>query len=91
MKYRSRPDIAADILRIAQDGSIKTRIMYTAFLSFPQLKEYLALLIDAGLLDYLKEEKKYYTTKKGIQFLKMYAEVGGMLSVREKKVGIFKT
>ena len=44
MKYRSRTDIAAAILEIALDGSIKTKITYRAFLSFPQLKEYLSVL-----------------------------------------------
>jgi predicted transcriptional regulator len=68
-------DIAAAILKIAQGGSLKTRIMYSAFLSFPQLKEYLELLTDQGLLEHVKEEKIYSTTEKGRRFLKMYGEV----------------
>jgi predicted transcriptional regulator len=79
VKYRSRMDIAAAILDIAQGGAIKTRIMYRAFLSFPQLKEYLELLLDGGLLQYVEEEKEYYTTEKGRHFLKMYKEVGQMI------------
>jgi predicted transcriptional regulator len=79
VKYRSRMDIAAAILEIAQGGAIKTRIMYRAFLSFPQLKEYLELLLDGGLLEYVPEEKEYYTTEKGKHFLKMYKEVGQMI------------
>lgn len=88
MKYRSRMDIAAAILEIAQGGAIKTRIMYKAFLSFPQLKEYLELLLDGGLLEYSEEEKEYYTTEKGKQFLKMYKEVGQMIfpGARKKKI-----
>ena len=88
MKYRSRMDIAAAILEIAQGGAIKTRIMYKAFLSFPQLKEYLELLLDGGLLEYAEEEKEYYTTEKGKQFLKMYKDVGKMIfpGARKKKV-----
>ena len=35
MKYRSRMDIASEILEIAEGGALKTRIMYSAFLSFP--------------------------------------------------------
>lgn len=88
MKYRSRMDIAADVLEVAQGGAIKTRIMYKAFLSFPQLKEYLELLQDGGLLDYVAEEKEYYTTEKGRQFLKMYKDVGQMIfpGARKKKI-----
>lgn len=79
MKYRSRTDIAAAILEIALDGSIKTRIMYKAFLSFPQLKEYLAVLEAKGLLEHIAVDREYRTTDKGKQFLKMYKDVGHMI------------
>lgn len=79
MKYRSRTDIAAAILEIALDGSIKTRIMYKAFLSFPQLKEYLAVLEQKGLLEHIAIDREYRTTDKGKQFLKMYKDVGHMI------------
>lgn len=85
MKYRSRTDIVADVLRIAQDGAIKTRIMYRSFLSFPQLKEYLELLTDGGLLEYSKEERKYYSTEKGRHFLKIYEDVWQAISPKESK------
>lgn len=76
MKYRSRMDIAAAILDVAQGGALKTKIMYTAFLSSPQLKEYLDLLTEQGLLEYASEDRAYATTEKGMRFLKMYKEVG---------------
>lgn len=44
MKYRSRTDIVSEILEAAQGGTSKTKIMYKAFLSYAQLKEYLAVL-----------------------------------------------
>lgn len=91
MKYRSRMDIAAAILEIALGGAIKTRIMYRAFLSFPQLKEYLELLLDGGLLEHKPEERLYRTTEKGKQFLKMYREVGQMIfpAYSKKKKVVF--
>jgi predicted transcriptional regulator len=79
VKYRSRTDIAAAILEIAVDGAIKTKIMYKAFLSFPQLKEYLSVLEEKGLLEYLSTDHEYRTTDKGKQFLKMYKDVGQMI------------
>lgn len=72
-------DIAAAILDIANGGSIKTRIMYKAFLSFPQLNEYLNVLSDGGLLEFSKEDRLYNTTEKGRRFLKMYREVDAMV------------
>jgi predicted transcriptional regulator len=79
MRYRSRMDIASDMLRITNDGAIKTRIMYSAFLSFPQLREYLGLLQDRGLVDHVAKDRTYHTTDKGRRFLKMYDEVGKVL------------
>jgi predicted transcriptional regulator len=79
VKYRSRTDIAAAILEIAVDGAIKTKIMYKAFLSFPQLKEYLGVLMAKGLLEYVASDREYRTTDKGKQFMKLYKEVGHMI------------
>lgn len=75
MKYRSRTDIAAAILEIAKNGTLKTTIMYKAFLSYPQLKEYLELLTDGELLEYSKENKEYRTTERGRHFIKICGEM----------------
>ncbi|MEO9295819.1 MAG: winged helix-turn-helix domain-containing protein [Nitrososphaera sp.] len=91
MKYRSRMDIAAAILDVAQGGALKTKIMYTAFLSSPQLKEYLDLLTEQGLLEYASEDRAYATTEKGMRFLKMYKEVGqAVFPVNKAKESIRK-
>lgn len=79
MKYRSRTDIAAAILEIALDGAIKTKIMYKAFLSFPQLKEYLGLLEERGLLLHVVGDQEYRTTDKGKEFLKMYKDISQIM------------
>jgi predicted transcriptional regulator len=50
MKYRSRTEIVSNILDATNGGAIKTKIMYTAFLSYAQLKEYLSVLIINNLM-----------------------------------------
>lgn len=85
MQYRSRNDIAAAILEIALEGAIKTKIMYKAFLSFPQLKEYLSVLNERKLLEYNSTDRSYYTTPKGKYFLKTYSEVGSLLAQPRQK------
>jgi predicted transcriptional regulator len=75
MKYRSRTEIAAAILEAANGGATKTKIMYKAFLSYAQLKEYLSVLHDNGLLEHNEEEQKYKTTGKGIKFLGIYSQM----------------
>jgi len=80
MKYRSRTDIVATILEAANGGATKTRIMYKAYLSYAQLKEYLSILTENGLLDYEEGELKYKTTEKGIRFMNTYDQIGHMVS-----------
>ena len=81
MKYRSRTDIVATILDAANGGSSKTKIMYKAYLSYAQLKEYLEVLVENGLLEYEEGELKYKTTERGIRFMKTYNEIGEMVSL----------
>jgi len=71
-KYRSRADIAKDILDAANGGRTKTKIMYKAYLSYTQLKEYLSMLIENGLIKYDSSEMTFTTTAKGLQYLKVY-------------------
>jgi predicted transcriptional regulator len=78
MKYRSRTEIAAAILEAANGGATKTKIMYKAFLSYAQLKEYLAILHDNGLLEHNREEQKYKTTGKGIKYLGVYSQMDAL-------------
>lgn len=87
MKYRSRTDITAQILEAANGGVTKTKIMYKAFLSYAQLKEYLTVLMENGLLEYIEGEQIYRTTEKGNRFLKIYNQIGEYVSadVSEKK------
>lgn len=88
MKYRSRTEIVAMILEAANGGATKTRIMYKAFLSYAQLREYLSVLIENNLLEYLEGSQTYKTTEKGLNFLKMHSEIGELLqtSIKESRI-----
>jgi len=85
MKYRSRTEIVAMILEAANGGATKTRIMYKAFLSYAQLREYLSVLIENNLLEYLEGSQTYKTTEKGLNFLKMHSEIGELLQTSIKE------
>jgi len=88
MKYRSRTEIVAMILEAGNGGATKTRIMYKAFLSYAQLREYLSVLIENNLLEYLEGSQTYKTTEKGLNFLKMHNEIGELLqtSMKEQRI-----
>ncbi|MDW0135937.1 MAG: winged helix-turn-helix domain-containing protein [Nitrososphaeraceae archaeon] len=88
MKYRSRTEIVSIVLEAANGGATKTKIMYKAFLSYAQLREYLSLLIENNLLEYLEGMQTYKTTEKGFKLLKMHNEIGELLHspARESRI-----
>ncbi|MDN5846887.1 MAG: winged helix-turn-helix domain-containing protein [Candidatus Nitrosocosmicus sp.] len=85
MKYRSRTEIVAMILDAANGGATKTKIMYKAFLSYAQLREYLSVLIENNLIEYVEGSQTYKTTEKGLNFLKMHNEIEVLLSSTTQK------
>jgi predicted transcriptional regulator len=76
MKYRGSTEIIASILESIQNGSAtRTRIMYHSYLSYSQLKEYLALLEGRQLIRFEDEMNTYKLTEKAIQFMTAYSEI----------------
>jgi predicted transcriptional regulator len=75
MKYRSRTDIISQMLEAANGGATKTKIMYTAYLSYAQLKEYLSVMMENGLIEYVEGVRLYRTTAKGLKFVGMYSQI----------------
>ena len=84
MGNRSRTEIVGSILDAANGGTSKTKIMYTAFLSYNQLKEYLSVLKENNLIEYNEGTQAYKTTEKGLNYLKMKNEIGELLHITAK-------
>ena len=59
MGNRSRTEIVGNILDAANGETSKTKIMYSAFLSYNQLNEYLSILIENNLIEYLDGTKTF--------------------------------
>ena len=79
MGNRSRTEIVAMILDAANRGTTKTKIMYFAFLSYDQLNEYLSILIENNLVEYLDGTHTFKTTEKGLNYLNVYNEIRKLL------------
>ena len=84
MRNRSRTEIVGNILDAANGGATKTKIMYTAFLSYNQLNEYLSILIANNLIEYLDGTKTFKTTEKGLNLLKIHNEMTELLQTTFK-------
>jgi predicted transcriptional regulator len=80
MKYRTKTEIMGEILGIANGGSAtKTKIMYQAFLSYPQMKKHLVVLTQNGLLSYDLDAQTFKTTEKGLRFLDTCNKMDGII------------
>jgi len=82
MKYRSRADIIAMILRAASNGATKTRIMYGAYLSYAQVKDYLGFMLAKGLIFCEEGTGMYRLTESGMRLLDTYEGISDMISVK---------
>jgi predicted transcriptional regulator len=97
MKYRDRNEITAQILESANGNKVRlSKIMYDGYLSHTVTKEYLGLLIEKGLIEYLDGERTFKTTEKGMNFLRIHNRVQELsplttnLQKREEGSHIFK-
>lgn len=85
MKYRSRTDIIEALLQSAMNGATKTRLMYSAFLSYAQVQEYLKFLLGKQLLSFTEETQEYKLTEQGLHFLRTYHEISEVVALPGSK------
>lgn len=81
MQNRDRAEITRKILDIANGAEdiTKTKIMYKVFLSYKQLKDYLALLNESDLIRHDSITQTYKTTQRGLRLLQFYNELDDMM------------
>ena len=84
MKYRSRTDIIAIILKVAAGGATKTRIMYSAYLSYAQVKEYLGFLLKRDIIRYEEGSSLYKLSERGMKLLEAYEGIREMIALDGK-------
>ena len=66
-KRRGRHDIVMEILKIAKEGMLKTKIMEKGRLSYTQLQEYLNALKEKGFI--VEKSGIWKTTEKGLHVI----------------------
>jgi predicted transcriptional regulator len=68
---------------VSEGGSTRTKIMFKAFLSYAQAKEYMAFLQEKGLVEYEEGTSLYRITERGFDFLRKWDDIRAMVSVGE--------
>jgi len=79
MKYRSNTEIIDTMLRSIRSGATKTSIMYKAYMSYAQLKEYLKLLEARQMITFETESQLYHITEKGVRFMNAYEKINELV------------
>jgi len=84
-RRRSSIEVIADMLRLGEAG--KTEIMYSANMSYFQLKKYLKFLLDRGLISEVtlgNPSVSYRVTPAGLKLLRDIDEILETLGLREE-------
>jgi predicted transcriptional regulator len=84
-RRRSSIEVIADMLRLGEAG--KTEIMYSANMSYFQLKKYLKFLLDRGLISEVtlgNPSVSYRVTPEGLKLLRDIDEILETLGLREE-------
>ncbi|MDQ3872068.1 MAG: winged helix-turn-helix domain-containing protein [Thermoproteota archaeon] len=81
-RHRNRIEIFRHILEAANGSDVKKiRIIHKANLSHDQLKGYLKVLVERGLLSYDLDTKTFKATEKGLRFLEAYNQLDLVMKV----------
>jgi predicted transcriptional regulator len=88
MQNRQKDEIMRDILQTAQGGAGITKIMFHAYLTHGQAKEYSQILMENGLLELDAESssmKQFRTTHKGVEYLSAIGKMSDMLPIQTRR------
>jgi len=81
MKNRSRFEIVFMILDAVRQGdATRTKIMYKAYLSYMQVKEYVSHMEQSALIQYEAGTQVYRITDRGRKLMHLYEEIVEMVS-----------
>ena len=86
-RRRSNIEIIADMLRAGENGAGKTRIMYSANMSYSQIQKYLDFLVNQGFIskvDVGYPTVTYQVTESGLELLQLIDNVTDMLKLNEE-------
>jgi predicted transcriptional regulator len=88
MHNRQKDEIMRDILHSAQGGTGITKIMFHAYLTHSQAKQYIRSLMKSGLLQEDLEPAslgQFRTTPKGVEYLNAIERISDLLAIETKR------
>ena len=83
-RRRSDIEIIADMLEVGENGAGKTKIMYSANMSYAQIQKYLGFLMAQGFIDKMQmgnPSVTYKVTANGLKLLELIGSIKEMLGL----------
>jgi predicted transcriptional regulator len=75
-KRRGREEIMYEILSAAIEPVTRTRLIYASFLSNAELRQYITMLLEHGMLEMDQITKtRFKVTEEGRKFLRLYENI----------------
>ena len=90
-RRRSDIEIIADMLEVGQNGAGKTKIMYSANMSYGQTQKYLSYLMGQGFIDKVKmgnPSMTYQVTDSGSRLLELINNLKEMLGLDDDEYNL---
>jgi predicted transcriptional regulator len=82
LRYRSRTEIIADILRdLCRGDATKTEIMHDTFLNISQAQDFLGYLVDRGLVGFDRMSSRYRLSGRGMELLDLSEGFGNLIEL----------
>ncbi|MCH8864315.1 MAG: hypothetical protein IIB13_02975 [Chloroflexi bacterium] len=85
-RRRSDIEIIADMLKIGENGAGKTKIMYSANMSYSQIQKYLGYLMGQGFISKMQmgnPSVTYQVTESGLKLLELITNLKEMLGLED--------
>jgi predicted transcriptional regulator len=88
MGQRDKTELLASILTAASRGNVNAvQMMYKAFLSYKKVKQYVSILLDAGMITCQEgNPRSYRITDIGRRFLHLYNQLDELLIDRSSQI-----
>jgi predicted transcriptional regulator len=86
MYKRQKNEIIRDILTVCNGGAIISNIMCKSYITYNQAKSYLGELIQSGLIEDDRLDRKFRTTQKGIEYLASLERMSELLPLETKRL-----
>jgi predicted transcriptional regulator len=85
MQNRQKYEMVRDILTSANGGATISQIMFKAYISHSQARQYLSMLVESGYVEFDAIDRNYRTTAQGLEYLAAIQNLSDTLQIKTRR------